>query len=174
MAGPAAVVGPAAQRRALDRLARGGAGQRGGVQQPQRILGRGGAGGQVRHDLAEQPAGLPQAFVVAGLVGQIGEQVPQPAVAEPDPAVLVMTAKQDLSHGQGDQFAVGQAWSAAGVVATGIGPQQVVDDAVQCGDEVVEGGVHEASQEVDVATATPTLGGLVSPVTAHTDSESII
>jgi hypothetical protein len=37
--------------------------------------------------------------------------------------------------------------------------------------------VHEASLEVDVARATPTLGGLVCVVTArrpHSDSESII
>jgi hypothetical protein len=64
------------------------------------------------------------------------------------------------------------------VVAAGIRAQQVIDDAVQCDDEVVEGGgVHEASLEVDVARATPTLGGLVSLVTArcpHSDSESII
>jgi hypothetical protein len=36
---------------------------------------------------------------------------------------------------------------------------------IECGDEVVETGVHEASQEVDVAQATPTLGGLVCAVT---------
>jgi hypothetical protein len=40
-----------------------------------------------------------------------------------------------------------------------------VDGDVQCDDEVVETGVHEASQEVDVAKPTPTLGGLVFSVT---------
>jgi hypothetical protein len=37
--------------------------------------------------------------------------------------------------------------------------------------------VHEASQEVDVARATPTLGGLVSVVTTprpHTNPASVI
>jgi hypothetical protein len=51
----------------------------------------------------------------------------------------------------------------AGLVVAGL--QQVVDGDVQCDDEVVETGVHEASLEVDVAKATPTLGGLVLPVT---------
>jgi hypothetical protein len=45
------------------------------------------------------------------------------------------------------------------------GLQQLVDGDVQCDDEVVETGVHGASSEVDVAIATPTLGGLVSLVT---------
>jgi hypothetical protein len=45
------------------------------------------------------------------------------------------------------------------------GFQPLVDGDVQCDDEVVETGVHEASLEVDVAKATPTLGGLVSLVT---------
>jgi hypothetical protein len=49
------------------------------------------------------------------------------------------------------------AWSAAWL-------QLLIDGDVQCDHEVVEAGVHEASQEVDVAEATPTLGGLVLPV----------
>jgi hypothetical protein len=83
------------------------------------------------------------------------------------------------------QFGVGLAFLAT-VRADG-GPRLhpmcplVTDDALlgdlQCDDEVVEGGVHEASEEVDVATATPTLGGLVSAVTPQhprSQSESII
>jgi hypothetical protein len=91
--------------------------------------------------------------------------------------VLAVAAQQDLGDGQADQLGVRQAWLAARVASAGVGAQQVVDDAVQCDDEVVEGGVHEASPEVDVARATPTLGGLVSLVTTrhpHSDSESII
>jgi hypothetical protein len=48
------------------------------------------------------------------------------------------------------------------------GAEQVVDHDIECDDEGVEVGVHEASQEVDVAFATPTLGALASLVTAHT------
>jgi hypothetical protein len=90
------------------------------------------------------------------------------AQALPDrsqPAALGAVAQQDLGHGQAEKLAVGQpgtsAWSAAGF-------QQLVDGDVPCDDEVVETGAHEASLEVDVAFATPTLGGLVTLVTLTT------
>jgi hypothetical protein len=57
------------------------------------------------------------------------------------------------------------------------GAEPVVDGDVQCRDEGVEIGVHETSQEVDVASATPTLGALVTLVTTQdpqADSEAII
>jgi hypothetical protein len=57
------------------------------------------------------------------------------------------------------------------------GAEQVVDHDVECGDEGVEIGVHEASLEVDVATATPTLGALalvVTPGDSLLESEAII
>src|SRR5919202_677 len=177
VAGTPAVVRPPAQRRALDRLAAGGTGDRGGVQQPERVLDAGGLTHQVGQDFTQQPAGLAQPLVVAGLVRQIREQVPQPAVAQPDPAVLTMAAQQDLGDRQADEFGIRQPGLAARIPAAGVGTQQLIDDAVQCDDEVVEGGVHEASLEVDVAMATPTLGGLVLVVTTrhpHSDSESII
>jgi hypothetical protein len=101
----------------------------------------------------------------------------QPAVAEPQPAVLAVAAEQDLGHGQADQLAVGQPRLAARAAGAGVGAQQLVDGDVQCDDEVVETGAHGASLEVDVAQATPTLGGLVSVVTTqhpHSDTESII
>ena len=88
-----------------------------------------------------------------------------------------MAAQQDLGDGQTDQLGVRQPGPAARMAGAKLGPQQVIDGDVQCGDEVVETGVHEASQEVDVAEATPTLGGLVSVVTTprpYSDSESII
>ena len=137
----------------------------------------GGLARQVRQDVVQQPAGLPKPLVVAGLVGQIREQMPQPAVAEPQPVVLAVAAEQDLCNGQADQLAVGQARLTARVAGARVRPQQLIDGDVQCGDEVVEGGAHEASQEVDVALATPTLGGLVSSVTPRSPSvhsESII
>jgi len=55
--------------------------------------------------------------------------------------------------------------------------EQLVDGDVQCHDQGVEIGVHEASLEVDVAFATPTLGALVSVVTPRQprpSSEAII
>jgi hypothetical protein len=123
---------------------------------------------------AELGAGGGQALVVAGLGGHIGEQVPETGTNKAQPVAFGAGAQQDLGDGQTDQLGVRQlgwvAWSLAWA-------QQVVDGDVQCGDEVVETGVHGASLEVDVAKATPTLGGLVSVVTTrrpHSDSESTI
>jgi hypothetical protein len=116
-------------------------------------------------DLGDQGGGPAQAAVVGGLAAYVGEQVPQPVTDRSQPAAFGAVAQQDLGDRQTDELAVGQlgrvAWPPAGF-------QQLVDGDVQCDDEVVETGVHEASQEVDVAKATPTLGGLVSAVTLAT------
>jgi hypothetical protein len=100
--------------------------------------------------------------------------VAQPGGDRTQPTAFGAVAQQDLGDGQANELAVGQlgwmAWSSAGF-------QQLIDGDVQCDDEVVETGVHGASLEVDVVRATPTLGGLVSVVTArrpHSDSESTI
>ena len=134
----------------------------GGVQQPEAVApGRRGHG-QVADGQAELVAGGAQALVVAGLAGHIGEQVAQPVTGEPQPVAFGADTQQDLSDGQTHQLGVRQlgrsSWSQAWA-------EQLVDGDVQCDDEVVETGVHEASLEVDAALATPTLGGLVSPVT---------
>jgi hypothetical protein len=108
------------------------------------------------------------------LAADVGEQVPQPVGDRPQPATLGVIAQQHLRDRQADQLGVRQPGPAARPAA---GFQQLVDGDVQCDDEVVEGGVHEASLEVDVAEATPTLGGLVCVVTTrrpHTDSTSVI
>jgi hypothetical protein len=100
--------------------------------------------------------------------------VPQPGVGEPQPVAFGAGTQQDLRDRQAHQFGVGQLGPAA---RAGPWTKQLVDGDVQCDDEVVEGGVHEASQEVDVAMATPTLGDLVPPVTPQhhrPDSESTI
>jgi hypothetical protein len=111
---------------------------------------------------AELVAGGAQALVVAGLAGQVGEQVPEPVAGEPQPVAFGAGAEQDLGEGQADQLGVGElgrsSWSQAGA-------EQVVDGDVQCGDEVVEVGAHETSW-VDGAVATPIFGDLVLLVTA--------
>jgi hypothetical protein len=88
--------------------------------------------------------------------------VAQPGGDRTRPTAFGAVAQQDLGDGQANELAVGQlgwmAWSSAGF-------QQLIDGDVQCDDEVVETGVHGASSEVDVAKATPTLGGLVTLVT---------
>jgi hypothetical protein len=65
--------------------------------------------------------------------------------------VLTVAAQQDLGDRQADQLGVRQARLAARVAGSGLGSQTVLDGDVQCDDEVVETGAHEASLEVDVA-----------------------
>ncbi len=98
----------------------------------------------------------------------------KPGGGQPEPAVLGRAVQQDLGDGQADQLGVAELWWPARAATRA---QQLVDGDVQCGDEVVEVGAHEPSSEVDVAIATPTLGGLVLLVTARrprSDSESLI
>jgi hypothetical protein len=100
--------------------------------------------------------------------------VAKAGVREPQPVPLGAGAEQHLGHGQADQLGIRQLGWMAGSQPWA---EQVVDGDLQCGDEVVEVGVHEASLEVDVARATPTLGDLVVAVTGrplHQQSESII
>jgi hypothetical protein len=88
--------------------------------------------------------------------------VAQAGVDRAQPAAFRAVPEQGLGDGQAEEFGVAEfgwpAWSAAGF-------GQLVDGDVRCDDEVVEAGVHGASLEVDVAVATPTLGGLVLCVT---------
>jgi hypothetical protein len=95
-------------------------------------------------------------------------------VGEAQPVALGAGPQQDLRDRQADQLGVAElGWSARAEPWS----EQVADGDVQCDDEVVEGGVREASLEVEGATATPTLGGLVLLVTTrrpHSDSESTI
>ena len=100
--------------------------------------------------------------------------MPQPLAGKAQPAPLGTKPKQHLGDGQANQLGVAQlgtpAWPATGT-------QQLVDGDVACDDEGVEVGAHEASQEVDEAVATSTLGALVSLVTPQhprPNSEAII
>jgi hypothetical protein len=145
----------ASQRRSLDRLAAGRTWHRGGVNQAQLIPPARRAGGQVAQGQGDQRRGPAQPPVVGRGGRQIREQMAQPAAGEPQPAPLAVEAEQHLGDGQTDQLGVTQLGLAARAVS---GPEQVVDGDLQCRDEGVEVGVHEASQEVDVASATPTLG----------------
>ena len=98
----------------------------------------------------------------------------QPLAGKAQPASLRAEPEQDLGDGQTDQLGIAELGLAAGAAAR---VQQLVDGDVECDDEGVEIGAHEASQEVDVASATPILGALVSVVTAQhpqTHSEAII
>jgi hypothetical protein len=77
---------------------------------------------------------------------------------QPQPAPFAVEPEQHLGDRYADQLGVTQLGLATRAAP---GAEPVVDGDVQCRDEGVEVGVHEASQEVDVAFATPTLGALV-------------
>ncbi len=128
---------------ALDRLAGGAAGQRGGVDQPQVVAPRRADPGQMVDGLGQQRRGGLESFVVAGLLGQVAEQVTEPAVREADPAVLAVESEQHLSHGQADQLGVGQAGPATPAVAGRC--HVIVDLDIQCGQEGVQVSCHRGS-----------------------------
>jgi hypothetical protein len=82
-------------------------------------------------------------FVVAGLLGQVGEQVAQSAVGEPYPAVLAVYAEQDLGHGQGQQLGVAESGTTSPTPACR--NHMIVDLHIQCGQEGVEVVRHSRS-----------------------------
>jgi hypothetical protein len=90
--------------------------------------------GQVVHRRGQQRRGGLEPLVVAGLLGQVGEQVPEPGVAQAQPVVLGTGAQQYLGHGQAHQLRVGQLLGLAG---PGVARRDhvVVDLHVQCGQE---------------------------------------
>ncbi|MGO8885683.1 MAG: hypothetical protein ACLPUO_00500 [Streptosporangiaceae bacterium] len=58
--------------------------------------------------MADQRCGSAQALVIAGLLGQVREQVPQVSAGVPQPAGLGGEPRQGLHHGKGDQLGIGQ------------------------------------------------------------------
>ena len=66
----------------------------------------------------------------------------EPAADRAQPAAFGAIAQQDLGHGQTQQLGVAEFRPPAGPAA---GFQQLVDGDIECDDEVVETGVHEAS-----------------------------
>jgi hypothetical protein len=111
---------------------------------PQRGVGRHGS-----DDVAQQLGRAPQALVVAGLAGQVREQVAQVAAGISQPAGLRGEAEQGLHDRQGEQLGVAELgwdphawppWCQVGCLL-----QQLVYGDVQCGGEGVQVGHHEAS-----------------------------
>jgi hypothetical protein len=71
------------------------------------------------------------------------------------PAPLAGVTEQHLQHREGDQFSVGDLGLEPDLGTLReplrVGLEQVIHLYVQCRDEVVEGGVHEAFSKVDDA-----------------------
>jgi hypothetical protein len=114
-----------------------------------------------------------QALVVAGLLGQIGRQVPKPPPRQGEELAVVGDRQEHLRDGQGDELGVGDARGMPRPAALG---QEIIDAHVKCREQSVEVGEHETTSVVDVAIATPTFGALVmSPrATPRPNTESTI
>ena len=80
--------------------------------------------------------------MVAGLMRQVGEQVPEPGVAQPQPVVLQPRAQQHLRHRQAHQLGIGQLLRPARATPAR-GDHMVVDQHIQCRQEGVEVCSHE-------------------------------
>jgi uncharacterized protein len=142
MAGAVPVLCPAGQVRALDRLPRPAALDRGGIHDPHVIAPDAGVGGQDTDAIPDQRRGRPQPFVVTGLAGQVRKQVPQVCPRVPQPPRLGGEPQQGLQHRQGDQLGITQ----LRVDAHARPPrrelrrflQQVIGLDIQCGGEGVQ------------------------------------
>ena len=132
-----AVVGDSGQLRAFDGLPGGGARDGCAVDQPQVVVPGRALRGQVQHGLVDQRGGGLDPFVVAGLFGQIREQVPKPAVTHSQPMVFASCAEQHLRHGQAHELGVGEPFRPPGPWPRRL-DDMVVDDHIQFGEEGIE------------------------------------
>ena len=99
-----------------------------------------------------------QALVVARLLGQVGEQVPQPPPRERQELPIVGNTQEHLGHRQRDELGIGDPRRMARTTPLG---QDIVHPHVKCREQSVEVGEHETTSVVDVAIATPAFGALV-------------
>ena len=159
-----AVAGVTGQLAASRRLARLSAGDRGAVEQSEVVAERRAADGQVGDDPGNRRSQRAQALVVAALLRQVGEQVPQPPMCERQKLAVVGDRQEHLRHGQGDELGVGDPRRTPRPVALG---QEIVHAHIKCREQSVEVGEHETTSVVDVAIATPTFGALAMSPRGH-------
>jgi hypothetical protein len=114
----------------------------------QRVAGRRG----LEHDQVEQPDDLgrqsAQALVVAGLLGQVGEQLPEPVGGPGEEPAVGRAVEQDLGDRQADELRVGDLRRPSGTVAR---LQEIVGQHIKADQERVEADGHEATSVVDGA-----------------------
>lgn len=159
-----AVGGMAGQLAAPRGLARLAARDRGAVKQPEVVAERRAADGEVGDDAGDRGGQRSQALGVAGLLGQVREQVPQPPTRQPQELPVVGDRQEQLGHRQGDELGIGDPCWTPRSAALG---QEIVDAHLKCAEQSVEVGEHETTSVLDVAIATPTFGALVmSPRTS--------
>lgn len=155
VAGAVPILGPSGQVGAFDGLAWASALHRCGVHDPHVVAPQRSVARQRAGDVTDELGSLAQSFVVAGLLRQVGEQVPQVDVGVPQPPGLGGEAEHRLPHGQRHQLRVTELRCAAHSRPPGDQLrrvlQQLVGLDVKCGCEGVQVCLH-----------TPTLDSLAS------------
>jgi hypothetical protein len=142
MGGAVTIGGDPGQLGAFHGLSGGAARHRGGVDQAKVIgggrdlRGESGRGGQ------DQRRGRPEAFVVAGLLGQVRKQASETAVAEAQPVVLGREPEQYLGNRETDQFSVAEAFRSAGPSPFGR-DDMVIEEHIQCCQKGIEVSLHK-------------------------------
>src|SRR5581483_2984332 len=170
--GAVAVGGMASELRALDRLPRLRAGNRCRVEQPQPVAERGRAAGEDADELTDLRGKRPNPLVVAGLLGDVGKQVTEPAAGEAQETALGRAVEEDLRDSQTDDLGVCDPRLAPRPAPLG---QEIISEHIKCDEKSVEVGRHAASL-VGVASATPDFDASTedhSPAVA-VNSESLI
>ena len=142
----------ACQLRALDRLARLRARNRGRVEQPQAVAEGRREPGERRHELDDLRRQRADALVVAGLTGDVGKEVAEAALGHAQEAALLGTVEEDLRDRQTDDLGVADPRTAS-TPSAALG-QEIIGEHIKCGEQGVEVGWHAASL-VGVAFATP-------------------
>src|SRR5580693_3606448 len=111
VAGAIPVGSPAHELRAPGGLPGGATGHRRGVQQPEPLTERRGDPSQLVDDQADPRGERPQALVVARLLRDVGEQVPEPLARETQKPPLGVAAEHDLRDGERDELRVSDSWA---------------------------------------------------------------
>jgi hypothetical protein len=136
------VAGPPGQFGALHRFPGGAARHRRGIDQPHLAVPGRDLPGQVVHGRRQQRRGGLEPLVIPGLMRQVGEQVPQPGVAQPQPVMLRPGAQQHLRHRQAHQLRIRELLRPARATLARR-DHMIVDQHIQCRQEGVEVCSHE-------------------------------
>jgi hypothetical protein len=140
--GAVSVGGVAGQVGALDRLPRLRARDGGRVEQPQTVAERRRVAREQVDEQTDLACERPHALVVAGLLGDVREQMTQPCAGKPEEAPLGRAVEEHLSDGERDDLRISDARLTARAGTLG---QEIICEHIKCDEQGVEVGRHEAS-----------------------------
>src|SRR5580765_4435359 len=143
------------------------AGQRGRVDEAERVVEAGQLGGDRPPERDQLRRQQPAALVVARLAWQLREEMAEPPLGNAQEAAVARLAEQHLRHHQAEQLIVGRPLRPAAAAPLRRRKERT-GSAIDCDQEGVEVGAHVGLQ-VDGAFATPTFDTLaLAPYTAIT------